>query len=82
MGDLKNNVLGPDRSCIPHLLSPTLMCFLEIFWMFCIFVSVRHLIIIRMPGDGAVWGDELSPGLITGGEGQMHAAVTITKHMC
>ena len=34
-----------------------------------------------MLGDEAVWGDELSAGLITGGEGQMQARVTITKHM-
>ena len=66
-----------DGQCIPRLLSPTLICVcFEIFWMFCIFVSVSHLIIIRMPGD------ELSAGLITGVEGQMQAALTITKHLC
>ena len=41
-----------DGQCIPRLLSPTLICVcFEIFWMFCIFVSVRHLIISRMAGD-------------------------------
>ena len=33
-------------------------------------------------GDGLCGVNKLSPGLITGGEGQMQPALTLTKHMC
>ena len=67
---------------IPRLLSPTFVC------LFGNILDVLHICECEASdyhpdvGDEAVRVNKLSAGLITGGEGQMHAALTLTKHMC